>query len=91
LFLAFTSKGQKEETPMMSERTIDVPGQRCTVEVYQLGKTFWVAAGEYSDKKIRARGTTERKALVAWRGVVSDKSKGSGARWLENAQGRREF
>jgi hypothetical protein len=61
----------------MSERTINIPGQRCTVEVYQLGKTFWVAAGEYSDEKIRTRGTTERKALMAWRGVISDKSKNS--------------
>jgi hypothetical protein len=59
----------------MSERTINIPAQRCTVEVYQLGKAYWVAVGEYWDEKIRTRGTTERKALKAWRGAISDKSR----------------
>ena len=40
-----------------------------------MGKAYWVAVGEYWDEKIRTRGTTERKALKAWRGAISDKSK----------------
>jgi len=75
--LAFGVRQQSEQgvTPEMSERIIYIPSQRCTVEVYRLGKAYWVAVGKYWDEKIRTRGTTERKALKAWRGAISDKSR----------------
>jgi Ribbon-helix-helix domain len=38
-----------------------------------MGKTIWIAVGEYWGEQIRTRGTTERKALKAWRIAVSHK------------------
>ena len=73
--IGFWHSAAKRARAVMSERIIDIPGQRCTVEVHQLGKAYWVAVGEYWDEKIRTRGTTERKALKAWRRAISDKSK----------------
>jgi len=61
------------KTPEMPERIIHIPGQRCAVEVRQMGKTIWIAVGEYWGEQIRTRGTTERKALKAWRIAVSHK------------------
>ena len=61
------------KTPEMPERIIHIPGQRCAVEVRQMGKTFWIAIGEYWGEQIRTRGTTERKALKAWRIAISHK------------------
>jgi hypothetical protein len=57
----------------MPERIIYIPGQRCTVEVRQMGKTLWIVVGEYWGEQIRTRGTTERKALKAWRIAVIHK------------------
>jgi hypothetical protein len=73
--LAFGVRQQSEHgiTPEMSERTIYIPGQRCTVEVCQMGKTIWLVVGEYWGEQIRTRGTTERKALKAWRIAISHK------------------
>jgi hypothetical protein len=59
--------------PEMPERIIHIPGQRCTVEVRRMGKTIWIVVGEYWGEQIRTRGTTERKALKAWRTAVSHK------------------
>ena len=57
----------------MPERIIYIPGQRCSVEVRQMGKTIWIAVGDYWGEQIRTRGTTERKALKAWRIAVCHK------------------
>jgi hypothetical protein len=57
----------------MAERTIDIRGQRYTLLVYEMGKTYWVAAGDYLGDQIRTRGRTEGKAIRAWRRTVSFK------------------
>ena len=57
----------------MPERTIDIRGQRCTLQVYEMGKTYWVAVGYYLGDQIRTRGRTEGKAIRAWRRIVTFK------------------
>ena len=51
----------------MRERSVDICGQRCTVQVYPMGKTVWLAVGEYVGQRVRTRGATPIKAAKAWR------------------------
>ena len=51
----------------MPERTIDVCGEACKIQVYCLAKRFWVAVGEYLGEQLRTRGSTSGKAVIAWR------------------------
>jgi len=51
----------------MQQHSIDVSGQYCAVHVYQFAKNVWIADGEFLGDQLRARGSTARKAVSAWR------------------------
>lgn len=51
----------------MPELSIDIHGQRCTIQVYLMAKTVWLAVGEYIGERVRTRGTTALNAVEAWR------------------------
>jgi hypothetical protein len=51
----------------MSERTIDVGGQACTIQVYRFAKKIWIAVGEYLGEQLRTRGDNAAQAAMAWR------------------------
>ena len=51
----------------MREQSIDIRGQRCTIQVYPMGKTVWLAVGEYTGERVRTTGKTALKAAQAWR------------------------
>jgi hypothetical protein len=50
----------------MERQTVDAPGRRCSVQVYQVAKHVWVADGEALGDQLRVRGNTAGKALIAW-------------------------
>ena len=49
-------------TSKMREQSIDIRGQRCTIQVYPMGKTVWLAVGEYTGERVRTTGKTALKA-----------------------------
>jgi hypothetical protein len=51
----------------MPEPTIDVAGQAYEIQVYRLAEGFWLAIGDYLGEQLRTRGSTARKAVMAWR------------------------
>jgi hypothetical protein len=51
----------------MSERTIDVGGQTCTIQVYRFARSIWIAVGDYLGEQLRTRGSNAEQAARAWR------------------------
>ena len=51
----------------MPERTIDVGGQACTIQVYRFAKRIWIAVGVYLGEQLRTRGDNAEQAATAWR------------------------
>ncbi len=51
----------------MSERTIVVGGQACTIQVYRFARRIWIAVGEYLGEQLRTRGDNAEQAAKAWR------------------------
>jgi len=54
----------------MLKQSIEIRDQRCAIEVHRMGKTVWLAVGEYVGQRVRATGTTAQKAAKAWRKVA---------------------
>jgi len=71
----------------MHEQSIDIRGQRCTIEVYQLGKTVWLAVGEFVGKRVRTTGPTASKAAGAWRRAAELKEPAARLLSLKNTAG----
>jgi hypothetical protein len=62
----------------MERRTVDAPGRRCSVQVYQVAKQVWVADGEALGDQLRVRGNTAGKALTAWHKAAAKRGANDG-------------
>jgi hypothetical protein len=45
----------------MELHTVDAPGRRCSVQVYQVAKHVWIADGGAPGDQLRVRGTLQEK------------------------------
>jgi hypothetical protein len=62
----------------MERHTVDAPGRRCSVQVYQVAKHVWVADGEALGDQLRVRGNTSGKALIAWHKAAAKRGANDG-------------
>jgi hypothetical protein len=61
------------EAELMSQHTIVMFGQHYTVQIYQYANNVWIADGAFLGHRLRARGSTAKKAVTAWQNAAVNK------------------
>ena len=57
----------------MTQRSVDVFGQRYALNVYQHADNLWIAVGEFLGQQLRTVGRTAQKAARAWKKAATEK------------------
>ena len=53
------------------ERTINVWGKPCQVNVHQKSKSVWIAVGDYMGARVETKGRSANAALGLWADAAS--------------------
>jgi len=59
----------------MEQQIVAAPLRHRSVDVYQVAKHIWIADGKVLGNQLRVRGSTSRKALIAWRKAAVERTR----------------